>query len=875
MNKIEYPTNQCVHDLVADRAGQSPDSIAVVHGSRRLTFQELNERANQLADYLIERGVRKDTPVGICLKRSLELAVALLGVMKAGGACLPLDPDYPDERLAYMLEDSQASVLLTQPGLLPRLGDAKPVVVHLSSDWKILQGRSTKNPTRPSDPQSLAYVIYTSGSTGKPRGVMLEHGGLVNHHVTAIELYGLQPSDKALQFSSLSFDIAVEEIFPTWIAGGAVVMRTEDMPLAGSDFLRWIGERGITVLDLPTAYWHELVREMTETGEKLPNSLRLLIVGGEKASASAFASWVKCGGGRVRWVNTYGPTEASIIVTSHEPDPTQPVPENLPIGRAIANTQLYILDEQRKPLEAGAPGELYISGPGVARGYLGRPELTAEKFINDPFINDPLSGQQGSRMYKTGDLVRMFADGNIEFLGRADFQVKIRGFRVELGEIEAVLEKHPGVAQAVVVAQETDGGKRLAGYVIAAQAKPSALELSKFLKEQLPEYMVPADFVFLETMPLTPNGKVDRRALPRPESKDLEKREDFVAPRNEFESTMARFWEQVLGKKPISVRDNFFELGGHSLAAARLMGMVGKEFGKKLLLTDLLQAPTIEELVALVRLEAPSTARSAVIALQPLGSKPPFFFVHGMGGSVLRFRDLAKHMAPDQPFFGIQAQGLDGAQLPLQSVEEMADVYLEHLRAAQREGPYYLGGYSFGGYVALEMARRLLAQGEEIRALVLLDTYAGESKSVVERFLTLPTTQKIAYAKRRAARYRKSLKHRIDFLFLPPAVKAVRRACAAAENRYRLSSYPERILLFRASEKGLRGLEDAGGGWNKYAPGGLEIHEIEGDHGNVLNEPKVQVLAQELRERLERVQSEEPVEVSVSSVLRQADLQLN
>src|ERR1700677_3040404 len=258
MNKVEYPTNQYVHDLVADRAGQSPDSIAVVHGSGKLTFLELNERANQLADYLIEKGVRKDTPVGICLKRSLELAVALLGVMKAGGACLPLDPDYPDERLAYMLEDSQAPVLLTQPGLLPRLGDAKAEVVHFSSDWKILQGRSVKNPPQPSDPQSLAYVIYTSGSTGKPRGVMLEHSGLVNHHVTAIELYGLQPNDKTLQFSSLRFDIAVEEIFPTWIAGGAVVMRTEDMPLAGSDFLRWIGERGITVLDLPTAYWHEL-----------------------------------------------------------------------------------------------------------------------------------------------------------------------------------------------------------------------------------------------------------------------------------------------------------------------------------------------------------------------------------------------------------------------------------------------------------------------------------------------------------------------------------------------------------------------------------------------------------------------------------------
>jgi amino acid adenylation domain-containing protein len=874
MNRVDYP-DKCVHDLVSERAEQAPDSIAVVHGDRKLTFRELNERANQLADYLAGKGIRKDTPVGICLKRSVELTVALLGVMKAGGACLPLDPDYPSERLAYMLEDSHAPVLLTQPGLLSRLGNAKPEVVHFSSDWKILEGRSTRNPARPSDPESLAYVIYTSGSTGQPRGVMLEHRGLVNHHAVAVELYDLRPTDRTLQFSSLSFDIAVEEIFPTWIAGGAVVMRTEEMPLAGSDFLRWISQRGITVLDLPTAYWHELVRELTETGEQLPTSLRLLIVGGEKASASAFAAWVKCGGGRVRWVNTYGPTEASIIVTSYEPDPSQPVPENMPIGRAIANTRLYVLDEQRKPVPAGAPGELYISGPGVARGYLGRSEMTAEKFLVDPFIDAHVSNGQGSRMYKTGDLVRTLDDGNIEFLGRADFQVKIRGFRVELGEIESVLEKHHGVAEAVVVAHETDGSKRLAAYIIATRSKPTARELGKYLKERLPEYMVPADFVFLDAMPLTPNGKVDRRALPRPEARPAESREDFVAPRNEFETIMTRQWEQVLGKRPIGVRDNFFEIGGHSLAAARLMGMVGKQFGKKLLLTDLLQAPTIEELVALVRLEAPAAARSAVIALQQLGSKPPFLFVHGMGGSVLRFRDLARHMAPDQPFFGIQAQGLDGTQPALESVEEMADVYLEHLRAAQPKGPYYLGGYSYGGYVALEMARRLLAQGDEIRALVLLDTYAGESKSVVERFLTLSTEEKIAYVRKRAGRYRKSIKNRIKFIFLPPAVKIVRRACAAAEKNYKLQPYSGRILLFRASEKGLRGLDDPSGGWHKYAAGGLEIHEIDGDHGAVLNEPNVRLLARELRECLERAQSEPSPAVAESNLSPQADLQLN
>ena len=871
--KEPKPTNaqpeapcKCVHELVAEQAARTPDAIAVVHGERQLTFQELNERANQLADYMRKRGVGKDAPVGVCLKRSVELTVALLGVMKSGGACLPLDPDYPSERIAYMLEDSQARVWITQPGLLSQPGNAKPEVVHLSSDWKILEGCSRENPA-PFDAHSLAYVIYTSGSTGKPRGVMLEHAGLVNHHLAAIDLYGLSDSDRTLQFSSLSFDIAVEEIFPTWIAGGTVVLRTADLPLAGSGFLRWIRQREITVLDLPTAYWHELVRELTESGASLPDSLRLLIVGGEKASATAFASWLKCGGGRVRWVNTYGPTEASIIVSSHEPDPAQPVPENLPIGKAIANTQLYILDESRNAVPNGATGELYVGGPGVARGYLGRPELTAEKFVADPFTS-------GSRMYKTGDLVLRRPDGNIEFIGRADFQVKIRGFRVELGEIESVLEKHSAIAEAVVVAHEVNGEKRLAGYVIASEPKPSGSELSRFLKDRLPEYMVPADFIFLETMPLTPNGKVDRKALPAPEAREVERPEDFVAPRDNFELTMTRLWEQILNTRPISVRDNFFELGGHSLAAARLMGQVEKQFGKNLLLTDLLQAPTVEELVAMVRLDAPSTARSAVIALQPLGSKPPFFFVHGLGGTVMRFRDLARRMAPDQPFYGIQAKGLDGAETCLHRVEDMAEVYLRDLRSAQPEGPYYLGGYSFGGYVALEMARRLLRQGEEVRSLVLLDTYVGGSQSLLERFLTLSSAQKIAYVKRRAQRYRKNLKRRIEFWFLPPAVKKVRRGCASAEHSYELRPYPERIVLFRAGEKGLRGLEEPGDGWQKYAAGGLEIHELDGDHGNILNEPNVQFLAAELRQCLERAQSESS-SIVTTEFLAQPDLQLN
>ena len=847
-----YPADKCVQELVEAQAEKNPDALAVVQEGRQLSYAELNARANQLARVLRQKGVGCDVPVAICLKRSLELPVALLAVLKAGGACVPLDPDYPKDRLAYILEDSRAPVLITQPGLHSALGDVRAEVFYLDAEWKILSGESRENLPLITQPESLAYIIYTSGSTGKPRGVLLMHRGLVNHGIASIELYGIERSDRVLQFSSISFDIAVEEIFPTWFAGATVVLRSDQMSLAATDFLRWIGQQGITVLDLPTAYWHELVHEVTESHEELPERLRLVIVGGEKASASAYASWLKAGGSRVRWVNTYGPTEASVIVSAYEPDPSQPFPDNLPIGRPIANVRLYVLDSELQPVAVGEPGELHIGGAGVARGYLNHPELTDAKFIADPFTQDG-----HARLYKTGDIVRYLPDGNIEFQGRIDFQVKIRGFRIELGEIEAALEKHPGVAQAVVTAREMSGEKRLAGYIVALPDATTATELRRHLKSSLPEYMVPADFVFLKSFPLTPNGKVDRRALPAPEPSEVGAAEDFVAARDAFESRMVSLWEQVLGKRPIGVRDNFFELGGHSLLAVRLTSRIEKQFGKKLTITALLQAPTVESLVSLLREE--NSAWSPLVPLQTNGTKPIFFFVHGLGGTVMRFHELARHMVPDQPFFCFQAQGMDGKLPCLNSVEDMAALYLEHLRAAQPEGPYFLGGYSFGGLVALEMARRLMSAQEEVRALTLVDTYLPtptRGQSLLGKFFALSREQKLAYLKKRSTRYARGIKRRIEAISLPQSIKDVREGCAVAEQKYRPQVYPGRVVLFRASEKALRGLDDPQEGWCKYAADGVEVHEIDGDHGNILNEPQVKQLAAEIRERLEKAQAE-------------------
>jgi aspartate racemase len=848
----DYPADKCVHELVEEQAARTPEAVAVVEGKRQLTYRELNERANQLAHVLREKKIGKDVPVGVCLRRSIELAVSLLGVMKAGGACLPLDPEYPQDRLAYMLEDSQAPVLITQPELLDGVAGNKREILHFSLDGKLLEGKSSQNVSG-SSPEDLAYVIYTSGSTGQPRGVMLSHRGFVNHNTAAAKLYDIRPTDRVLQFASISFDIAVEEILPTWVVGGTLVFRPDQMSLAGADFLRWVKQQRISVLDLPTAYWHELVRELAESGGTLPECLRTLIVGGEKASSSAFDSWVKAGGDRVRWFNTYGPTETSVIATSYEPGPKKPFPSNLPIGRPIANTRLYILDSELQPVAIGTAGELHIGGPGVARGYLNRPDRTAEKFIKDPFSREP-----GARLYKTGDLVRYLPDGNIEFIGRTDFQVKIRGFRVELGEIDAVLEKHPGVAGAVVLAHESNDEKRLTAYVVPAQPVPTTSDLRTFLKNRLPEYMVPASFVFLESFPLTPNGKVDRRALPAPQAKDTVVDETFVAPRNDNEMRMAKIWEQVLAITPIGIHSNFFELGGHSLLAIRLLNRVEKEFGRKLMITALLQAPTIETLIAVV-LDESSALWSAIVAMQPEGKRPPLYFVHGLGGTVMRFHDISKQMAPDQPFYGIQAQGLDGKRPVLDRVEDMAELYLKDLYEAQPEGPYYLGGYSFGGLVALEMAQRLRADGHDVALLAMVDTYVvGQpaNDSLVQRFFALTIDQKLAYIKRRATRYRKGIKRRFDMLKMPAPLKAVREACAVAEQSYRPKVYQGRIVLFRASDKGLRGLDGAEGGWRKYAAGGVQICEIEGDHGNIVNEPKVRELVAAMREAIDRAHAE-------------------
>ncbi|MEG3918021.1 amino acid adenylation domain-containing protein [Microcoleus sp. T3_A4] len=585
-----YPQDRCIHQLFEEQVELTPDAVAVVFEAERITYRELNSKANQLAHCLQTLGVKPEVLVGICVERSLEMVISLLGILKAGGAYVPLDPAYPKERLAFMLEDSSVPVLLTQQKLVEKLPPNSARVVYLDSDWEKISFHNQENPSSLVKQENLAYVIYTSGSTGKPKGVLIEHKSLVNYTTVAIAEYQIEKSDRILQFSSISFDVSAEEIYTSLTSGATLVLRTDTMLDSVEGFLQKCKNWEITVMALPTTYWHELTAFLTQETVVLPPSLRLIIIGGEKALPDRLKTWLECVEQPVRLVNNYGPTEATVGATIYDLSVADTTLKELPIGRPLGNVQTYILDGNRQPVPIGIPGELHIGGSGLARGYLNRPELTDERFIRNPFSDFPTE-----RLYKTGDRVRYLPDGNIEYLGRIDDQVKVRGFRIELGEIEAALSQHPNLLQvAVTLREDIPGQKSLVAYIIPLQEPaPTFSELRHFLKEQLPDYMVPSAFVILECLPVTPNGKVDRKSLPAPDLNSLIQKGDFVAPRTPTEELLASIWAKVLGVEKVSINDNFFESGGHSLLATQLLSKVSHTFGLNLPLSKLFESPTV------------------------------------------------------------------------------------------------------------------------------------------------------------------------------------------------------------------------------------------------------------------------------------------
>ena len=614
----EQVVELCVHRMVEAQVEKTPDAIAVELVGQRLTYRELNERANQLARHLRSLGVGPEVATGILMERSPDLIIAVLAVLKAGGAYVPLDPASPLSRLQMILRDSAARVLLTEQTLAALLETAESHVQIVSVDveQEQLASLSAENLEDLATADNLAYVIYTSGSTGTPKGVAVQHRSLATYTATANAAYAIHQGDRVLQFASISFDASAEEIYPCLTSGATLVLRDEQMLSSVSRFLRACGDLGLSVLDLPTAYWHEVALAVSREDLGLPPSVRLVIIGGERALPERFAQWREKVGPPVRLVNTYGPTEATIVATSSEllgPSSEEATGIELPIGTPVRNAQAYVLDPRLQPVPIGVAGELHLGGAGVARAYLQRPELTAEKFIPHPFSLAP-----GERLYKTGDRVRYRPDGQLEYLGRVDQQVKVRGFRIELGEIEAALYTHPSVRDALVMLREDNPGeKRLVAYLVQDDAqKTTASELWAFLNQRLPAYMIPAAFVMLEELPLTPGGKIDRRALPAPDAARPKLSEQFVSPRTMMEELIAGIWMELLRVERVGVHDNFFELGGHSLLATQVIARMRETLNVELPLRAFFEVPTVAGLAEQAERERQVGARLRSVPIE-------------------------------------------------------------------------------------------------------------------------------------------------------------------------------------------------------------------------------------------------------------------
>ncbi len=729
----DYPRRLCLHDLIEAQVERTPEAPAIIcrahvglsrqisepirPAALTMSYRALNEQANQLAHHLNECGVGPESTVGLCIGRGAPMIVALLGILKAGGSYVPIDPDLPVDRKLFMLADAGVEVVVTEEQLASRFGEFAGQLVRLDADADVIATRECSNRPQRAAPSNRAYVIYTSGSTGQPKGVEIEHAAIVNYVQSAVEQFKLTKTDRVLQFASISFDASAEEIFPTLASGGALVIRDDTMSLAAEDFLNECDQLGVTVLDLPTAYWRHLVQEIGSRSFAVPSSLRLVVIGGERAEPQHLALWQRTTGGRIRLLNTYGPTETTVVATSWEaPADWSPSSAEIPIGLPVANVEAFVLDRRGQLVPTGVAGELHIGGTGLARGYLNRPELTAEKFIPHPF-------RAGARVYKTGDRVRRLPDGNLQFLGRLDDQVKIRGFRVELGEIEAALCAHDRVRQCVVRAWlDTSGQSRLAAYLVPDGPAPEPDELRRYLGQRLPDHMIPAAFVTLESLPLNRSHKVDRNALPEPIVTRSDRKTGFLAPRNEIELELTTLWEDVLGVAPIGMHDNFFDLGGHSMLAVQLVSRIRKHFQRSVPLSALLSDGTIERMAVLIEQLDDDRPWSPLVPIRPHGALAPLFCIHPAGGNVLSYYELAHHLDPDRPVYAIQARGVDGAQPPHARLDEMVDAYVTAIRSVQPSGPYHLVGWSSGGVVAYAIALQLREAGEEIGSVALIDS---------------------------------------------------------------------------------------------------------------------------------------------------------
>ncbi len=854
------------------RAATDPDAPALVFRGESLSYGELNARANRLAHWLIDAGVGPGVLVGIMIERSFELVVSIYGILKAGGAYVPLDPDLPADRLAFMTDEAQLSVVLTQDALRDNVPASTDFVLEVDAEWGTVARCPGDDPGVDIDAESIAYVIYTSGSTGRPKGVANAHRGIVNHMLWLESYLKLEPSDGVLLKTPFSFDVSLCELFLPLQVGARLVIAEPGGHRDPLYLVSVIDEHALTTVHFVPSMLRLFLDDPHSTE---CSSLQTVICTGEAVTFDLQRRFFEAFD-NVELHNLYGPTEAAVHATYWRCDPTD-TSGIVPIGAPLANTQIHILDDQLQPVPIGVAGELHIGGTQVAEGYLNRPELTAERFIDN--------SHGPGRLYKSGDLARWRTDGAIEYLGRTDHQVKIRGNRVELGEIEATLLQHPHITTtAVVVHTLSSGDEQLVAYVNSVWGTDvDEAELRDHLKQKLPSYMIPNLFIAHDDFQLTTSGKIDRAALPPPVAQSHATATGYAAPRTELERQLVSIWEKTLERQRVGVHDDFFELGGHSLLAAGLMREIEDHIvGEPLPLATLFRAPTIAEFTSLIAEDDWSSSWASLVPIQPNGGRTPVYFVHAHGGNVIGYRDLARRLGPDQPFYGLQSPetGTDGTP---RQIPEMAAAYIDEIRTVQPHGPYVVGGWCLGGDIAFEMAQQLRASGEQVALVVMIDNVRPDSAwtESSERPLTrlaqrtrtrtglelhnlreVPRGKRLGYLAERARHVADAgsvkIESRLEGTAMAPPSSAAFRAHKLAQHHekayrdYRPEPYAGRVAVIRAERQPIGRPDDPTLGWGRFFAGESELLEAPGYRIGLLDEPRVEVVAAMIREAIDR-----------------------
>jgi amino acid adenylation domain-containing protein len=868
---VDFPREKCVHQLFEQQVLKTPDIIAIRDDRKAITYTELNEKANKLARYLHDSGALEGSLVSICMERSTDILVALLAVLKAGCTYIPLDPIYPKDRLALILEDGNPALMITEKKLLESLPETDTKNIFIE-DYNAYKDYSGENADFTVTPSTVAYLIYTSGSTGKPKGVQLEHFSVVNFLASMAKKPGITSEDIVLAVTTISFDIAGLEMYLPILYGASIFVASQETSMNPDLLIQKIEESKATILQA-TPVTFRMLNSAEWSGAK---GLKILCGGEAMPKELAYDLINKCG---ELW-NMYGPTETTVWSTVEK----VAINENdkigyINLGKPIDNTFIYVLNTEFQPVPIGYPGELFIGGDGLARGYFNLPAMTQEKFLPDPFSNLP-----GARMYRTGDLVQQTEEGKLEFLNRVDSQVKIRGFRIELGEIESAISQFGTIKNNVtIVREDTPGDKKLVAYIIKEEEEVDIAELRQFLKTKIPDYMVPSAFVFIDQFPLTPNGKIDRKVLPSPVEAAPQQTKSYIAPQTETEIKLAAIWSDVLKIKQIGADEDFFEIGGHSMVAVTLMVKIEKQMGVRLPLAILFDNSTIHDMAQLIDQKSERVSWGSLVPIRSKGSKKPLYLVHGAGLNLLLYTTIVAGLDPDQPVFGLQAKGLDGVDEPLYTIEEIAAYYNEEILKIDKSGSYALAGFSMGGQLAYEMAKQLVEAGHKVSFLGVFDTvsenvsdrhipFFERYKLRIERlfnqvtwiigtFLKKPANKKFEFVaqkwrsmKQKITKDDYKIKHEGASLGkqseLPKYLHKVHKANDIALNRYILPPYPGKLTLFRAMHQSFYIKDPVKYGWEEYVKE-MEILDIPGEHSTIFAPPNDVLFARALQKCLD------------------------